>query len=197
MHGEYLLINGGKMSKSLGNVYLVKDIIEKGYDPLVYRLFSFSSHYKNKLNFTWEGMEATAKSLERLKNGYQLHLAGKDEVADNLVEALEEKFHQAINDDLNMPLAMSVVWEVVRQEQKSPKLAELLAKFDTVLGLKITEVLEPKTEEIPPEILGLVEQRKQARENKDWKKSDELRDKIKELGYIIKDTVNGIEVEKL
>lgn len=197
MHGEYLLINGGKMSKSLGNVYLVKDIIEKGYDPLVYRLFSFSSHYKNKLNFTWEGMEATAKSLERLKNGYQLHLAGKDEVADNLVEALEEKFHQAINDDLNMPLAMSVVWEVVRQEQKSPKLAELLAKFDTVLGLKITEVSEPKTEEIPPEILGLVEQRKQARENKDWDKSDELRDLIQEKGYQIKDTKEGVEIKKI
>lgn len=197
MHGEYLLINGGKMSKSLGNVYLVKDIIEKGYDPLVYRLFSFSSHYRNKLNFTWEGMDATAKSLERLKNGYQLHLAGKDDVEDGFVEALEEKFHQAINDDLNMPLAMSVVWEVVRQEQKSPKLAELLAKFDTVLGLKITETTASKKEEIPQEILELVEQRKAARENKDWAKSDELRDIIQEKGYQVKDTKEGIEIKKI
>ena len=197
MHGEYLLINGGKMSKSLGNVYLVKDIIEKGYDPLVYRLFSFSSHYRNKLNFTWEGMDATAKSLERLKNGYQLHLAGKDEVEDSFVEALEEKFHQAINDDLNMPLAMSVVWEVVRQEQKSPKLAELLAKFDTVLGLKITEATASKKEEIPQDILDLAEQRKVARENKDWAKSDELRDIIQEKGYQVKDTKEGMEIKKI
>lgn len=197
MHGEYLLINGGKMSKSLGNVYLVKDIIEKGYDPLVYRLFSFSSHYKNKLNFTWEGMDAAAKSLERLKNGYQLHLVGKDEIEDKMVNAFEEKFHQAINDDLNMPLAMSVVWEVVRHEQKSPKLAELLAKFDTVLGLNITEALEQVTEEIPAEILELVELRKVARENKDWVKSDELRDTIQEKGYQIKDTKDGMEVKKI
>ncbi len=197
MHGEYLLINGGKMSKSLGNVYLIKDIKEKGYDPLVYRLFSFSSHYRNKLNFTWEAIDATSKSLERLKNSYQTHLAGKDEIQDKTLEELEIKFNEAINDDLNMPLAMSVVWEVAKQEVKSPKIAKLLEKFDTVLGLKITEQISKKQEEIPQEILELVEQRKQARENKDWEKSDELRDKIQEKGYIVKDTKSGIEIQKL
>ena len=197
MHGEYLLINGGKMSKSLGNVYLIKDIKEKGYDPLVYRLFSFSSHYRNKLNFTWEAIEATSKSLERLKNSYQTHLAGKDEIQDKTLEELEIKFNEAINDDLNMPLAMSVVWEVAKQEVKSPKIAKLLEKFDTVLGLKITEQISKKQEEIPQEILELVEQRRQARENKDWEKSDELRDKIQEKGYIVKDTKSGIEIQKL
>lgn len=197
MHGEYLLINGGKMSKSLGNVYLIKDIKEKGYDPLVYRLFSFSSHYRNKLNFTWEAIDATSKSLERLKNSYQTHLAGKDEIQDKILEELEIKFNEAINDDLNMPLAMSVVWEVAKQEVKSPKIAKLLEKFDTVLGLKITEQISKKQEEIPQEILELVEQRKQARENKDWEKSDELRDKIQEKGYIVKDTKSGIEIQKL
>ena len=197
MHGEYLLIDGGKMSKSLGNVYLIKDLVEKGYDPLVYRLFSYSCHYKNKLNFTWDGMEATAKSLERLKNGYQLHLEGKEEVENDLVEELEEKFHQAINDDLNMPLAMGVVWEVVKQEKKSSKWAELLAKFDTVLGLKIQEPIQKKQEEIPQEILELVERRKEARLNKDWAKSDELRDLIQNKGYEIKDTKEGVEVRKI
>ncbi len=197
MHGEYLLIDGGKMSKSLGNVYLIKDLVEKGYDPLVYRLFSYSCHYKNKLNFTWDGMEATAKSLERLKNGYQLHLEGKEEVENDLVEELEEKFHQAINDDLNMPLAMGVVWEVVKQEKKSSKWAELLAKFDTVLGLKIQEPIQKKQEEIPQEILELVERRKEARLNKDWAKSDELRDLIQSKGYEIKDTKEGVEVRKI
>lgn len=194
MHGEYLLINGGKMSKSLGNVYLIKDFIERGYDPLVYRLFSYSCHYRNKINFTWEGIEAAAKSLERLKNGYQAHLAGKDEVEEKVVKEFEERFHQAINDDLNMPVAMGVVWEVVRQESKSPKLAELLLKFDTVLGLKINE--EIQKQEIPQEILDLVEQRKQARENKDWAKSDELRDLIQSKGYEIKDTKEGTVIKK-
>lgn len=196
MHGEYLLINGGKMSKSLGNVYLIKDIKEKGYDPLVYRLFSFSSHYRNKLNFTWEAIEAASKSLERLKNSYQTHLEGKEDIEDKTIEELETKFHEAINDDLNMPLAMSIVWETAKQETKSPKIAKLLAKFDTVLGLKITEKEVKLQEEIPTEILELVEQRKQARENKDWAKSDELRDQIQSKGYTVKDTKGGMEVEE-
>lgn len=196
MHGEYLLINGGKMSKSLGNVYLIKDLEEKGYDPIVYKLFSYSCHYRNKLNFTWEGIEATSKSLERLKKGYKAHLEGKNEVDDITVSEYEERFHKAINDDLNMPSAMSVVWEVVRAEEKSPKLAQLLLKFDTVLGLKIEEETKKQVEEIPQEILNLVEQRKIARENKDWIKSDELRELINQKGYDIKDTKQGIEIKK-
>lgn len=195
MHGEYLLINGGKMSKSLGNTYLVKDIKEKGYNPLVYRLFSYSSHYRNKLNFTWEGIESASKSLERLKNGYQNHLNGTDKVEKETIKKYEEKFHEAINDDLNMPSAMGIVWEVVRNETKSPSLAKLLLKFDTVLGLKIDEN-NSKNEELPEEILKLVEERKMARENKDWNKSDELRDLITEKGYIVKDTKQGQEVSK-
>ncbi len=194
VHGEYLLIDGGKMSKSLGNVYLMKDFIERGYNPIVYKLFSYSCHYRNKLNFTWDGIEAASKSLERLKNGYQIHMQGKDEVEDKTVEEYEEKFHKAINDDLNMPLAMGTVWEVVRNEKKSPKLAELLLKFDTVLGLEIDK--KEEQEEIPQEILDLVEQRTQARQNKDWAKSDELRDLIQSKGYDIKDSKEGTEVKR-
>lgn len=196
MHGEYLLIDGGKMSKSLGNVYLVKDFIERGYDPIVYKLFSYSCHYRNKLNFTWEGIEGAAKSLERLKQGYKANLAGTDDVEEKEVQGFEEAFHKAINDDLNMPSAMSVVWEVVRFDKKSPKLAELLLKFDTILGLKIDEETKKEQEEIPQEILDLVEERKQARANKDWAKSDELRDLIQSKGYEIKDSKNGTEVKR-
>ena len=184
------------MSKSLGNVYLLRDIINRGYSPLAYRLFSYSSHYRNKLNFTWEGIEASQKSLERLKQGYQAHLNGKDEVEDEKVNEYEERFHKAINDDLNMPLAMGVVWEVIRNDKKSPKLAKLLLKFDSVLGLKIDEKEEVK-QEIPKEILELIEERKKARENKNWEESDRIRDLIKEKGYEIKDTKEGTEVRFL
>ena len=194
LHGEYLLIDGGKMSKSLGNVYLLKDMIDRGYNPLSYKLFSYSSHYRNKLNFTWEGMDAAEKSLERLKNGYKLHLSGTDDVEDKVVEQYEERFHKAINDDLNMPLAMGVVWEVVRNDKKSPKLAKLLLKFDEVLGLKIDKE-DKKQEDIPEEILKLMEERKIARDNKNWKESDRLRDLIKSKGYEIKDTKDGMEVK--
>lgn len=196
MHGEYLLINGGKMSKSLGNVYLIRDFIERGYNPIVYKLFSYSCHYKNKLNFTWEGIDAASKSLERLKQGYQIHLQGKDEVTEQEIVEKEERFHKAINDDLNMPAAMGIVWEVVRNEKKSPKLAKLLLQFDSVLGLKIEEK-DNNEVEIPEEIKVLVEQRKQARENKDWAKSDELRDLIQEKGYEIKDTKDGMSIKKI
>ena len=195
MHGEYLLINGGKMSKSLGNVYLLDDIINRGYDPLVYRLFNFSCHYRGKLNFTWEGIEAASVALDRLRDGYQKHLAGNAEVSDEIINDMENRFHQAINDDLNMPLAMSVVWEAVKYADKSPKIAKLLEKFDTVLGIKITEKKEQ--EAIPEEILELVEQRKKARQEKNWAESDRLRDLISEKGYVVKDTKEGMEVNPL
>ena len=94
-----------------------------------------------------------------------------------------------------MPLAMSFVWEAARFEKKNPEVSNLLAKFDSVLGIKIDEVNSEK-EEIPQEILDLVEQRKIARENKDWAKSDELRDLIAQKGYLVKDTKNGVEITK-
>ena len=200
IHGEYLLINGGKMSKSLGNVYLLRDIKEKGYDPLVYKLLCYTSSYRNKLNFTWEGIEAASKSLERLRNGYQVNENGTgilNEEDKKELDRLENEFHKAINDDMNMPLAMSFVWEVIRYPKKSPKIAELLLKFDTVLGIKIDKVEKNKEIEIPEEILKLVEERKQARQEKNWTESDRLRDLIKEKGYEVKDTKDGMEIIKI
>ncbi len=200
LHGEYLLIDGGKMSKSLGNVYLLKDLKERGYDPLAYRLLCYSCHYRNKLNFTWEGMEATSKSLERLRNSYQAHLQGTDTLTDNdqeQLKTLENKFHQAINDDMNMPLALSYVWEVAKFEKKAKEVAKVLAKFDTVLGIKLDATKEETKIDIPEQVIQLVEERKQAREQKDWAKSDVLRDKIKEMGYEVKDTKEGAQVFKI
>ena len=193
IHGEYLLINGGKMSKSLGNTYLIDDIIARGYSPLAYRLFNYSCHYRGKLNFTWEGIESANTSLIRLREGYQKHLNGNSDVSNEIIADMENRFHQAINDDMNMPLALSVVWEAVKYPEKSPKIAQLLKKFDTVLGIKIDEVQETK---IPQEILDLVEERKQARSDKNWSESDRLRDLIAEKGYIVKDMKDGTEVLK-
>ena len=200
IHGEYLLINGGKMSKSLGNVYLLKDIKEKGYDPLVYKLLCYTSSYRNKLNFTWEGIEASSKSLERLRNGYQVNKNGTDTLNEEdkkELDRLENEFHKAINDDMNMPLAMSFVWEVIKYSKKSPEIAKLLLKFDTVLGIKIDKEETNKDIEIPEDVLKLVEERKQARQEKNWAESDRLRDVIKEKGYEVKDTKDGMEIREL
>ena len=200
LHGEYLLINGGKMSKSLGNVYLIKDIKDRGYDPIVYKLLCYSCSYRIKLNFTWEGMEATSKSLDRLRNGYKIHKEGKDKLDEQdrkRLEEIEHNFHEAINDDMNMPLAMSYVWEAVRYNKKSPEVADSLLKFDTVLGLKVDKEPEQEEIEIPQEVLDLMKQRKQARQEKNWTESDRLRDLIKEKGYEVKDTKDGMDISKI
>lgn len=194
MHCEFLLVNGGKMSKSLNNLYTLKDLEEKGFSPLDYRMFNFSSHYRNKINFTFEAMESAKSALKRLKEGYKLHEEGNNKIEEETLKDYEERFLQAINDDLNMPVAMSIVWEVIKNPNKSKQLAELLKKFDLVLGLKIDE--KEKQEELPEEILNLIEQRKIARANKDWSKSDELRDLIISKGYSIKDGKDGMLVEK-
>ena len=194
MHGEFLLINGGKMSKSLGNVYLLQDIVDRGYDPLVYKLFCYSIQYRKKLNFTWEGMDAAKVSLDRLRDAYQKHLEGNEEIEDTEIEKYRNSFTEAINDDLNMPVAMSVVWEVAKVAKKSKKLADLLKEFDKVLGINIDYI---QKEEVPEEIKELLEIRQKARENKDWAESDKIRDLIKEKGYIVKDSKEGQTIEKI
>ena len=199
MHCEFLLIDGGKMSKSLGNIYRLDDLQEKGIEPLAYKLFCYNSHYRNKLNFTFESALSSQKALTRLREGYIKNLEGNDEISDEILQQYEEKFHQAINDDLNMPLAMGIVWEVIRNESKSKKIAELLEKFDEVMGLdlKNSKKYLNKELDIPKEIIEMVDKRAQAKKEKDYKLADELRDKIKEKGYIIKDTVDGVKIEKM
>ncbi len=195
MHCNFLQIDGGKMSKSLGNIYTLDTLNEKGIDPIAYKLFCFSSHYRNKLNFTFEGALSSNTSLMRLKEGYQRHLEGTEDIQENVINEFEEKFHKAINDDLNMPIAISIVWDVIKYPKKSKELAKLLLKFDEVLGLQI-DIKNDKKEDLPEEILSLIEERKKARENKDWELSDKIRDKIKEKGYIIKDSKNGMIIER-
>lgn len=195
LHCNYLQVNGGKMSKSLGNVYTISTLIEKGINPLAFKLFCFSSHYRNKINFTFEGIESANKAYSRLKEGYNKHRSSDEKIEETVIEEFKRKFDEAINDDLNMPMAMGIVWDIVKYSTKSKQLADLLDKFDEVLGLKIAEKDKTK-DEIPEEITQLLEERKKARENKEWEKSDILRDKIQSLGYAIKDTKNGTEITK-
>lgn len=193
MHSEFLLIDGGKMSKSLNNVYTISDLEAKGFTAMDYRMFNFTSHYRNKLNFTWDSLEAAKISLARLRENYKIQFSGIEDVEESVIEEYKNRFNEAINDDLNMPQAMSVVWEVAKNPVKSPKFAKLLLKFDEILGLKLGE--EEKIE-LSEDIQKIVDERKIARENKDWAKSDELRDVLNEKGYIVKDSKDGMEVLK-
>ena len=203
MHCEYLQVDGGKMSKSLGNTYTISQLEEKGISPLAFKLFCFTAHYRNKLNFTFEGAYGAQKALERLYDSYIKNANGVDDVDEDIIKEYEERFLAYINDDMNMPGAMSVVWEIARNTKKSTKFANLLLKFDKVLGLDmknaekyLLEFKHEENEELPEEIKVLVEERKQVRAEKNWAKSDEIRDKIISLGYSIKDTKDGIIVKK-
>lgn len=202
MHVEFLQVDGGKMSKSLGNVYTLDQLQEKGIEPLAYKLFCYTAHYRTKLNFTFDGAISAQKALNRLREGYLKHAESiKQEINKEVVQDYEERFKQAINDDLNMPLAMGIVWEIVRNEMKSEQFATLLLRFDEVLGLDLKNAkkrLEESTlVELPKEIQDLIKQREQARQAKDWTASDEIRDILKQKGYMVKDTKEGMQVEKV
>ena len=202
MHVEFLQVDGGKMSKSLENTYTLDQLQEKGIEPLAYKLFCYTAHYRTKLNFTFDSALSTQKALNRLREAYVKHEeAPKMQIEENKIQSYKERFLEAINDDLNMPLAMGVVWEAVREEKKSPKIAELLRDCDKVLGLDLANAeryLQAQTQiEIPEEILELLEKRKKAREDKNWELSDQLRDELREKGYIVKDTKEGMTLEKV
>lgn len=194
MHVEFLQVNGGKMSKSLGNLFTLKDLADKGYEPAVYRMFNLGAHYRTKINFTFEAMDAAKTALARLREGYIKHSNGTENVEDAVIDEYKKKFLEAINDDLNMPVAMSVVWEVVKNSTKSKKYAELILDFDKVLGFDL-EHYELKKAELPDEIKEIIRQRNNARANKNWAESDRLRDELISKGYTVKDSKEGTIVE--
>ncbi len=197
MHVEFLQVDGGKMSKSLGNNYTISDLEKRGYSPLAFRYLTYTSHYRNKLNFTWEAMEASQKALDRLKDAYQTHLKGNDDIPDDNINEYRDKFVEALNDDLNFSSALAVVWDVIKLPTKSKKVAKLLLEFDKILSLDIDKKEDKKDNlDITEEVLNLLEKRKEARKNKDFVRSDEIRDKLKKMGYIVIDSKEGQKLEK-
>ena len=200
MHVEFLQVDGGKMSKSLGNTYTLEQLQEKGIEPLAYKLFCYTAHYRTKLNFTFDVALSSQKALNRLREGFLKHFNSEEKVEENVINNYKNRFIEAVNDDLNMPLAMGIVWEVVRNDIKSKQFAQLLMEFDKILGLDIensSKYIEEKTMVLPEEISNLLEERKKARENKNWQESDRIRDELKEKGYIVKDTKDGQTIESI
>lgn len=196
MHVEFLQVNSGKMGKSLGNAYTVEYLEKKGFEPLAYRYFTYTSHYRNKLNFTFEGINAAQITLNRLREQYTAHKNGNAEIDKKQLETWKFEFLKSINDDLNFPLALSVVWEAAKYNKKSKEIAKLLKEFDYILSLDIDKEISSEVLNVNQNIKVLLEERKIAREKKDFGRSDELRDKIKELGYIVSDSKTGQKLEK-
>ncbi len=197
MHVEFLLIDNGKMSKSLGNVYKLDDLIKRGIEPLAYRFFTYTSHYRNKLNFTWDAIKAAQISLDRLRELTLSHKGVDTKIDKQKLEDFENRFKNALNDDLNMPASLAVAFEVAKEHEKSNDYYLLLKKFDTVLSLNIDLKKQEEKIKIPEEIKNILQERKEARDKKDFKTSDILRDKLKSLGYIVIDSKEGQKIEKI
>lgn len=195
MHVEFLQVNGSKMSKSLNNLYTIADLAEKGYEPAVLRMFNFTSTYRAQINFTFEAMDSAKVALKRLREGYLKHKEGIESVPEEEIAEYKEKFLEAINDDLNMPVAMSIVWDIIKNPKKSKAYAELLLDFDRVLGFDLDSYEKQETS-LPEEIQKLVAERNEARANKNWAESDRIRDILVEKGYTVKDSKEGTIVEE-
>lgn len=187
LHNNWLTMKESKIAKSSGNVAYLSDLEERGIDPLALRYMFLQAHYRSEQDFSWEALEASNQALKRLKN--RIH-----ELPDggSVNEKFQEEFKEKINDDLNLPQALSLVSAVLKDESLSDqdKKATLL-DYDQVLGLNLGEKV---TVEIPDEVQKLLNERQTARDEKDWAKADEIRDKIKELGFEVKDTDNGQEI---
>ena len=195
MHVEFLQVDGGKMSKSLGNLYTLDDLIKKGYSPLDFRYMNLLTHYRKALNFTFESLASSASALKSLRNLVLEHKDAPNKTKEEVLESYEDQFVAAISDDLNIPLALGVLWKMLKSEKKSKDIFLLAEKFDSIFSLDLGK--ETKLEEIPEEILNLANQRKIARENKDYAKSDEIRNLISSKGYTILDTKEGFEIKKI
>ncbi|OIO30630.1 cysteine--tRNA ligase [Candidatus Nomurabacteria bacterium CG1_02_43_90] len=187
LHNEFVMVDGQKMSKSLGNIITLRTIMERGFSPLAYRYSILGTHYRAKANFTWEGLGGAQTALVRLGShvGSSMGRINTD---------YQEKFGQIVAHDLDTPRALALAWEVAKDTSLSTadKTATLL-EFDKVLGLGFTL---QKEEAVPGEVLVLVRSREDARTNKNWVTSDELRNQINALGWEILDTDKGQEIKK-
>lgn len=199
MHGEFLQVDGGKMSKSLGNVYTVDELKKRGYDPLDYRFFCLSAHYRNKLNFTFEGMDGAKSGLKNLRAATLAHKGASGKLSENERAELMGAFEEAINDDLNIPKALGVVWNAARRSEKSNDIYELLCKFDEILGIDIAREPEKKEEDefVPDaETQALIDARTAAKKEKNWTEADRIRDELAAKGIKLIDTPNGVKAVK-
>ena len=209
LHAKHLLVEGKKMSKSLGNFYTLRDLVQQGFSPRAIRYALIAAHYRESLNFTKPSLEAAESALQRIEE-----LAGRLQDNKSLalsrptklsfeVSKVRRDFIAAMDDDLNVPKALGVVFELVRKvngimnqesgirKRDRAEVRQLLAEFDAVLGLGIGE---RKKTVIPVAVLKLVQEREKARQTKNWARADAAREEIKKMGYTMEDTADGPRV---
>jgi cysteinyl-tRNA synthetase len=180
IHHAFLTVDGQKMSKSLGNFYTVEDVKAKGFDPMALRYLYLQTHYRQEMNFTWESLDAAQTALNKLRRYFLDSKEGSSK--------LPATFEEALNEDLNISKALAIVWENSSHLSRTD-----FEKIDDVFGLELMRYKERKIE-IPAAVQELLEKREEARKNKDFDRSDELRNQISNLGFEVMDTPSGQQV---
>lgn len=191
MHVEFLMVDGGKMSKSIGNVYDLDELKARGIEPVALRFFFLGAHYRSKQNFTWEAIQGAQNAYEKLKRTIQ----GWDEAGAQGIGELEMEFRDAMEDDLNTPKALAVLWKLVDSDHDTASKRCSLQFMDRVLGLGVSD-LKKVDVEVPGDIKHLADLRVKAKQEKNWVESDRIRDELLSKGWIVKDTKEGYELEK-
>ncbi len=192
LHSEFLVVERGKMSKSAGSFITLEDLKKKNLNPLAFRYLCLTTHYRSKLKFTWESLTASQNALNKI---YET-LSGWKEIGKFGSAKIENEFFRAINDDLNLPKAIALVWDLINSKLPNKVKLVSLFKFDKVLGLSLKKIWLT-TKKIPAIVKKLVNEREIARQEKNWSEADEIRKKIKELGYQVEDTPTGPVIKKI
>ncbi len=198
IHNEHLIVDGKKMSKSLGNFYTLRDLLKKGYDPIAIRYLLLSTHYRQKLNFTFKSLEAAKKAVDKLNNFIFVlrNMNSKEDEGniDKLINKAKADFESKMDDDLNISEGLAVIFDFMRgvnklklSKKEALKVISLMEDFNKVLRV----IDFKKKEDVPSSIKELVGEREKARKEKDWKKADKIRDDIKKKGFAIDDTEEG------
>lgn len=196
LHNEHLNVNDEKMAKSKGSGFTLKEITDRGFDPLDLRYFFLSAHYRSKQNFTWVALGSAKESLKNLKNMIlDLKSQSFGEKGKNLSgEKFRKEFIANLENDFQIPGALAVAWQMLKSDLPPSDKLDLIFDFDKVFGLKLNKINEEK---IPDDVIELAEERKLAREKKDFNKSDELRNKIEKLGFAIEDSGPSYKIKKI
>jgi cysteinyl-tRNA synthetase len=195
MHAYFLLSNDAKMAKSAGEFLRLQSLIDRGYDPLAYRYLCLTAHYRTQLNFTWDALDAAAKGLDRLRNG----VFALGEIGANFAEpdaGYRDRFTAEINDDLNLPRALALGWEVLRGNLAAGTKKATLLDFDRVFGFGLS-LWAPKAESIPESIAALAAARAAARESRQWAEADRLRAEIQAAGWEMEDRADGYALKRV
>jgi len=199
LHGDFLVLKkSAKMAKSGENFLTLQALVDKGYSPLDYRYFVLTAHYRSPLEFSWKNLDSAKKSLHTLKENIKMLKKSKNEKTPVVkVSEYKKRFEEAINDDLNMPKALSILWDLIRSKENinpEDKL-KLIFEFDKIFGLKLGK--EEVEEKLSEEIETLIRKREEARKEKDFETADGIRDELKEMGIVLEDTPTGVKWKKV